>query len=132
MEKSIKSRSSGNHKAAWEQEEEFGAANSKVNAKIAKAEEGSDNEVSVTGDESDESDETSRDEDNESDSDYEYVEVDKIIQLLQLAMFHPETGQNLCQTISRVADSIDKNTKVMSKMVQHFNKSQDNVSSNAN
>jgi hypothetical protein len=58
--------------------------------------------------------------DDDDDSDFEYVEVDKIIQLLQLAFFHPDTGLNLCQTFTRVADSIDKNTKTVAKLLQHY------------
>ena len=69
---------------------------------------------------SDGSDGSDGEDEGDEDSDFEYVEVDKIIQLLQLAFFHPETGDNLCQTFTRVAESIDKNTKTVAKLLQHY------------
>jgi hypothetical protein len=91
---------------------------------VEEPEQTQNNSENESENESEKNTDTDNKEDSEGegdeDSDFEYVEVDKIIQLLQLAFFHPDTGLNLCQTFTRVADSIDKNTKTVAKLLQHY------------
>ena len=117
MDKSKSSKKSNNSKKAWKENDVQEQPVEDPEPTKNESENESDNESEKNTD-TDNKEESEGEGDEESD--FEYVEVDKIIQLLQLAFFHPDTGLNLCQTFTRVADSIDKNTKTVAKLLQHY------------
>ena len=59
------------------------------------------------------------DEENETSGEYEYVDIsdDPLYQVLS-AFFETDNGENLCDILKNLSESVKENTKVMNKLLQ--------------